>query len=83
MLTPLPKKSENRIEKYHRSPKWTPNRSSFGSGGAAWILVLSDVIRIPVHANTPGVFDRTGGHFHINGAHFGDIQKTKPAKCPD
>jgi hypothetical protein len=37
----------------------------------------------PVHANNPGVFDRTGGHFHINGAHIGEIQKSKPAKCPD
>ena len=25
----------------------------------------------PVHANTPGVFDRTGGELISNGAHFG------------
>ena len=37
----------------------------------------------PDHANTPGVFDRTGGHFHIFGVHFREIQKSKLGKRPD
>ena len=35
----------------------------------------------PVQANTSGVFDRTGGHLHLNGAHFEEIQKSKPEKA--
>ena len=37
----------------------------------------------PVHANTPGVFDRTWPRRHQNGAHFEEIQKSKPVKCPE
>jgi len=30
------------------------------------ILKLCDTFQTPVMANTTGVFDRTGGHFHLN-----------------
>ena len=39
--------------------------------------------RPPVHAHTPGVFDRTGVHVHPTGAHFEEIWKSKPANCPE
>jgi len=47
----------------------------------SWLCLT--YFRSPVHANTPGVFDRTGVCLHLNGAHFEEIQKSKPVKCPD
>jgi len=37
----------------------------------------------PVRTNTPGVFDRTGGHLHLNGARIGRIRESEAGKCPD
>ena len=36
-----------------------------------------------VRANTPGVFDQTGGHFHLNGAQIGVSRKSGAGKYPD
>ena len=77
-------KTQNRDQKNaNRSPHWAQNSVSFSAGKlqGSWRCLMCS--GYPVHANTPGVFDRTGGHFHIIGAHIGEIQKTKPLKCPD
>ena len=44
---------------------------------------LSDTFQPPVMANTPGVFDRTGGHFHLIGAPIEVSQQSGAGKCPD
>ena len=39
----------------------------------------------PLHANTPGVFDRTGDDLNVNGAHFGlclgELGERKPGRA--
>ena len=40
-------------------------------------------IRTHVHAKYPGVLDRTGVCFHLNGAHIEEIRKLKPVKRPE
>jgi len=33
--------------------------------------------------NTPGVFDQTGGHLHLNGAPIEVSRQSEAGKCPD
>jgi len=48
-----------------------------------WILKLSDTFHPPLMANTPGVFDRTGDPFHLNGAPIEVSRQSGAGKCPD